>query len=106
MEADASLLEAAADRVGRVPSVVVRDLARDVVCDVRLGDAVRRPRAEPAPEAARAAEQIAVDGREGAAGEGEGAGAVVGEERVSVLEEGDEDEPVVDPVIWQLACDR
>ena len=75
----------------------MRHAASDVVRNVRLRDAVCRPRAKPAPEAASAAEQVAVDGREGAAGEGKGTSAVVREERVGVLEEGDENEPVVDP---------
>ena len=78
--------------------VVVRDLAADVVEDVRLGDAVRRDGADPAHEAAKVAEEAAVEGRERAALEGELALAVVRQEGVGVLEEGDQDEPVVDPV--------
>ena len=75
----------------------MRDLARDMVGNVRLGDAVRREGADPAHERAAVAKQVAVHGREGAAGEGKGTSAVVREERVGVLEEGDENEPVVDP---------
>ena len=60
--------------------MVVRDLRREVVEDVRLGDAVGEGIAEPAEECA--------------AGEGERGTAVVWEVRVGVLEEGDEDEVV------------
>ena len=77
--------------------MVVRDLAVDVVEDMRLGDAVRGPRADPAPDAAEVAEEVAVERRERAALERELGGAVVRDDGVGVLEEGDEDEPVVDP---------
>ena len=60
---------------------------------------MRRARADPPPEAAEVAEEVAVERGEGAALEGELGRAVVREERVRVLEEGDEDEPVVDPEV-------
>lgn len=91
------LQHALAQRPRRLPRVIVRDLAAHVVQDVRLGDAARRPRADPPHERAGVAEEAAVERGEGAAREGVLRGAVVREEGVGVLEEGDEDEPVVDP---------
>ncbi len=71
LQLDALLRKARAERGGRLPRVVVRDLARDVVQDVHLGHAVRRERAEPCREETEVAEQVAVDGGQRAALEGE-----------------------------------
>lgn len=78
--------------------VVVGDLAVDVVQDVRLRDAVSGDAAEPAHQATEVAERAAIQRRESAALEREFALAVTGKDRVGVLQERDQDEPVVDPV--------
>lgn len=72
-------------RLGRT----VGDLARDVVRNMGLANAVKHERADEA-------KAVAVDGAEGSLSEGPLAVGVVRNERVGVLEEGDGDEPVVD----------
>lgn len=74
------------------------DFAADVVQDVGLGDAVCGVGADGPHDGAEVAEEAPVYGAEGAAGERVRGGAVVREEGVGVLEEDDEDEPVVNPV--------
>jgi hypothetical protein len=59
----------------------------------------RRMCADPGHDGAKVAEQTAVESRECTAGEGELGCAVVGEDRVGVLQERDEHKPVVDPTI-------
>ena len=96
-EVDAVLGKALTERIGRLPSVVVGDLARDVVENVRLRDAVRCKGTEPAHHAAEVTEEVAVEGSERSTGESELRSTVVGQDRVGVLEESNEDEPVVHP---------
>lgn len=77
----------------------MRDLAGDVVNDVGLRDSVGGTGADPAgklAEEAVATHEVAVKGREGTTGEGEGGGLVMRKSGVGVLEESDQDEPVVD----------
>lgn len=78
--------------------MVVRDLGRDMVRNVGLRDTVSEVRADPAHDAAAVAEEVAVERRKRTTGERELGGTVVGQERVGVLEEGDEHQPVVNPV--------
>jgi hypothetical protein len=82
---DVGVAEELLERLSRLPSVVMRDLGRDVVRDVGLGDAVLEVRADEAKD-------VAVDGGERAAGESPSASGVVGDKRVGVLKERDEDE--------------
>ena len=96
-EVDAVLGKALAERIGRLPGMIVGDLARDVVENVRLRDAVRRKGTEPAHHAAEVTEEVAVEGSERSTGESELRSTVVGQDRVGVLEESNEDEPVVHP---------
>ena len=77
----------------------MRDLAVHVMKHVRLRDAVCGRGTDPAHDAAKVAEEVAVQSREGAAREGELARTVVWEEGVGVLQERDQDEPVVDPAV-------
>lgn len=67
------------DRLGGLPGVVVRDLGRDVVRDVGLADAVEDVGAD-------GSHHVAVHRRERAAGEGPLRRAVVGDDRVRVLQ--------------------
>lgn len=85
--------------ISRLPRVIVRDLARDVMQDVRLTDPMSRSSADPTCNGAKVTEKSAIQGSEGTTGEGKLGRAVVGKERVRVLEERDEDEPVVDPKV-------
>lgn len=97
VELDAGLSKTLAEGISSLPRVIVRDLAVDVVQDMGLGDAVRGRGTDPAHEAAEVAKEVAVQGREGTAGEGELGGAIVRESWVGVLQERDQDEPVVNP---------
>lgn len=80
--------------LGGFPGVVVWDLGVDVVCDVRLSDAVQQVRAN------QGTHPLAVDGAESASREGPDVGGVVREEWVGVLKESDHDQPVVDANVW------
>jgi len=72
---------------------------RDVVVkDVGLDDTVEKVTANEA--------KLAVDGGSGSASEGPGVGVVVRERGVGVLEEGDGDEPVVDPEVGNKVPDK
>lgn len=79
--------------------MIVRNLAVDVVGNVRLRDTVSSPSADPAHDAAEVAKKVSVEGGESTTGESELVSTVVGEERVGVLEERDQDKPVVDPEV-------
>lgn len=94
--------QALVDSVASLPGVVVGDLAADVVGDVGLGDTVSGGGADPAGDLADdagSAHEFTIEGGESTTGEGEGRGLVVRKGGVGVLEEGDEDEPVVDPEV-------
>lgn len=78
--------------------MVVRDLACDVVSDVSLGNTVSDMCSDHAHDSSTIAKKLTVKCRECTTGEGKFRSAVVGEKRVGVLEERDQDEPVVDPV--------
>lgn len=82
------------ESLGGLPSVVVGDLGVDVVCDVRLSNAVQEVRAD------QRTHPLAVDGAESASREGPDVGGVVREEWVCVLKESDHDQPVVDANVW------
>lgn len=79
-----------------LPCVVVRDLAGDVVSDVGLGDTMGKSLADCAHNPANdawASHKVTVECAESTTGEGVCGCAVVGEQRIGVLEEGDHDEP-------------
>lgn len=71
------------------PSVVMRDLGRNVVADVRLADAVKHKRADKS-------QTVSVNGGQGTSGKVPLLVAVVRNKRVGVLQERDRDQPVVD----------
>ena len=75
------------------------DLAVDVMGNMRLRDTVGGACADPAHDGPKAAKKVAVESCKSATGEGEFAGTVVREKGVGVLEECDQDEPVVDPKV-------
>ena len=78
--------------------IVVRDLARNVVQYVGLGDAMRSMGTNPTHDATTITQQVTIQGSKGASGEGEFRGTVMRKERISVLQESDEHQPVVRPV--------
>jgi hypothetical protein len=97
LELETCLLKTRAKSIGSFPSVVVRDFAGDVVKDMGLRDAVGSMSTKPTHNRATATQEVAVQSGQSTTGEGELRGAVVGEKWVGVLEERDEDKPVVDP---------
>lgn len=97
-EVDASARKALAKSISRFPRMVVRDLARNVMRNMSLGDAMGRTRANPAHDAAEIAKQVPVKSCKGTTLERELGRAVMRKERVGVLQEGDQDKPVVHPI--------
>ena len=79
--------------------MVMWDLRRHVMEDVSLRDSVREAATKPAEEGTSATEKRAVEGGEGTTLEVERGATVVREVGVGVLEEGDQNEPVVDPEV-------
>lgn len=75
----------------------MRDLAADVVEDVGLRDTVSGTSTDPCTDRAEIAKEVAIESGKRATSEGELWGTVVGKERVGVLKESDQHEPVVDP---------
>jgi len=66
---------------------------------MRLGDAVGSMCTKPAHDGATVAHEVAVESREGATGKCELGGTVVREKWIGVLQECDQDKPVVYPTI-------
>lgn len=79
----------------------MRDLARNMVRNVRLGDTVRRARADPAHDAPQVPKERPVERRQRTARERELARTVVRQDGVRVLQEGDQHKPVVHPVRYE-----
>jgi len=77
----------------------VRDLARNMVQDVSLRNTVGGMCADPGHKGTQITEEVTVQGGKGAAGKGELGGTIMREKRVGVLQEGDQDKPVVDPKV-------
>lgn len=75
----------------------MRDLARNVVQDMSFRDPVGESRAQPGWDGPQVTEELAVKRRESTTGECELGGTVMGNKRVSVLEECNQDQPVVNP---------
>lgn len=75
----------------------MRDLAVDVMGDMGLRDAVGGEGSNPGHEGSKLAKEFAIHGGESTTGESELSGTVMREQRVGVLKERDQYEPVVDP---------
>lgn len=86
------------DGLGSLVGVVEGNGGDVVVENVGLDDAVEEVAADEA--------KFAVDGGSGSTSEGPGVGIVVRERGVGVLEEGDSDEPVVDPDVGEEVPDE
>jgi len=99
LELDTSLIENLAKSSGSLPSMVVRDLAGDVVGDVGFRDTVGRVGTDPSHDLAAVTKKLTIERGKGTTRESELGSAVVGKERIGVLEESDEDEPVVHPEV-------
>jgi hypothetical protein len=77
--------------------MIVRNFTANVVCNVRLGDTVRGPRADPSANRTEFSKKVPVEGRKRSTREGKFGRPVVRKDRVGVLEERDEYQPVVYP---------
>jgi hypothetical protein len=76
----------------------MRDLARNMVSYMGFRDAMRHGRANPTHKRAEVAKQITIKRRQGTTRECELPGTIVWQQRIGMLQEGDEDQPVVHPV--------
>lgn len=77
--------------------MIVGDLARDVVEDMSLRDTICSMGTDPTHDLATVTEEITVESSKGTTREGELGSTVVRQNGVSVLKEGDQDKPVVNP---------
>lgn len=98
MKVDSRLSKSSSQSIAGLPGIVMGNLAANVVEDVGLGDTVSSSGTEPSSNWTKITEEATVECRESTTGESEFRSTVMGEERVGVLEEGDQNEPVVDPV--------
>lgn len=78
--------------------MIVGDFAADMVEDVGLGDTVGSMRSDPGHDTAEITKKLTVEGSKSTTGEGKLGSTVVRKEWVGVLQEGDQHEPVVNPV--------
>lgn len=85
---------------GRFPCVVVRNLACNVMEDVSLRDTVGGKCTDGTHNGTKITEEIAIQCRQSTTRESVGRSAVMGEQRIGVLEECNEHEPMVDPEVW------
>ena len=77
----------------------MRDLARDVVYDMGLGDTMSGVSPNPSHELATVTQKATVEGSQSTTGERKLWGTVVRENGISMLQESDQHQPVVDPGI-------
>ena len=81
--------------------MVMRNLAGNVVQDVRLANPVSGSSANPSHETSQVTEQATVQCSKCTTGEGEFRCTVVGEEGVGVLKECDQNKPMVNPIVYE-----
>jgi hypothetical protein len=85
--------------------IVVGDLAGNMVEDMSLRDTIGSMCANPAHNTAKVTEKVTVERSKGTTREGELGGTVMRKERIGVLKEGNQDEPVVYPKVrLRLGC--
>ncbi len=77
--------------------MIVGELARDVVEDMSLRDTICSMGTDPTHDLATVTEEVTVESSKGTTREGELGSTVVRQNGVSVLKEGDQDKPVVNP---------
>lgn len=63
-----------------------------------LRNAVGSVSTNPSHNTATVTEEVTIEGGKSTSGEGKLGGTVMGKERVGVLEEGDQDKPMVNPI--------
>jgi hypothetical protein len=78
--------------------IIVGNLAGNMMENVGLRDTIGGVSTDPTHDLAAVTKKVAVKSSKSSTGESKLGSAVVREERVGVLEEGDQNQPVVDPV--------
>lgn len=86
--------------------MVMRDFAVDMVENVSLRNAVSSMSTEPSEDVTTTSEEVTVQGCKGTPREGELSSAVVGKDRVGVLKESNQDEPVVHPSFFKISSPK
>jgi len=99
LQLDTGTSETSPQSIGGFPGMVMRDLAVDMVGNVSLRDTVCAGGGDPGHDRSKVAKEVTVVSRQGTTGESELSWAVMREEGVGVLQESDQDEPVVNPEI-------
>jgi hypothetical protein len=94
---DTTASEEITKRICGIPSMIMRNLAVDMMGNMRLRDTVSGESSNPSHERAEFTEEITVHGGEGTTRESEFSRAVMREEGIGMLKESDQHEPVVDP---------
>jgi len=89
--------EMSSQSIASFPCMIMRDLAVDVVGYVSLGDTVRAGGTNPGHDRSQVTKEVTIISRQGATGESELARTIMRKKGVSVLQESDQHEPVVDP---------
>jgi hypothetical protein len=84
-------------RVIESSRIVVGNLAGDMMENVSFRDTVCSVSTDPGHDFSAVTEKVPVQSGQGTSGEGELWSTVMGEERVGVLQESDQYQPVVDP---------
>ena len=84
--------------------MIMRNLAGNMVQDVSLRDTIGCMGTDNSHGTSEVTQKAAVESSEGTASKGEFRSTVVGQEGIGVLQEGDENKPVVDPEIGNEIC--
>jgi len=84
--------------------MIMRNLAGNMVQDVSLRDTIGCMGTDSSHGTSEVTQKAAVESSEGTASKGEFRSTVVGQEGIGVLQEGDENKPVVDPEIGNEIC--
>ena len=77
--------------------MIVRNLAAKVMSDVSLGDTMSGGSTEPGHKASTVTEEFTIQSGKGTTGKVELGSTIVRQQGIGMLQEGDENEPVVDP---------
>jgi len=99
LKLDTGTSETGPQGIAGFPGIVMGDLAMDVVSDVSLGNTMCAGGSNPGHNGSEVAKEVTIISRQGTTGKSKLARTIMREERVGVLQEGDQYEPVVDPEV-------
>lgn len=97
LQLDAGTSKTSPQGIGGIPGMVMRDLAVDVVGNMGLRDTMCAGSGDPAHDGSEIPKEAAIVGRQGTTGKSELARTIMGKERVGVLQERDQNKPVINP---------